>query len=390
MKKISSLYIHIPYCLSKCKYCDFFSKPENNVDNSQIIRDEYITALCNEISYRFNKYNCNLIETIYIGGGTPSLLTESQLNKIIESIKKNIQFENISEFTIEANPDDLSESKLNEYLNLGITRISVGIQSLSDDVLKFCGRRADRNTNSKALQLLKQNWPRQVSIDLICGLPGETKESFNLGLKECIKYNPDHISMYSLTFEDETPFGQMLENGTLEYDFDYADELWLEGKEVLDKACYEQYEVSNFAKSNQHCLHNLTYWKHQNYIGVGCGATGTVYPFRWTNKQNINNYISYWTNSFKNDCIPQIEEQIERTTEKFEFFMMGLRKLTGVTCYEYYSFFNEKIPETVLKTFNRWNKNQLMDITFEKDDVRYALNKKGILFLNKLLEEIEV
>lgn len=385
----NSLYIHIPFCLSRCKYCDFFS----TVLQEDSIPEDYITALVNEIKFRLKKNNVKSLETIYIGGGTPSLLSQNQVNKIFDGIKSEVQINPDAEVTIEVNPDDVTEDLLKFYNSTSINRISCGIQSLNNSALSFCGRRADFKNCKKALDLFKKYWKKNLSLDIICGLPEETETTFIESLNTMIKYNPDHISMYSLTIEEETPLGQMYFNGDLEYSFDYSDELWLKGYDILKKNNYAQYEVSNFCHSNKECKHNLKYWNHSDYIGCGSGGTGTVYNKdgsgnRWTNKKNIQEYCNYWNKDSADGKIPAEEEFISIEDSKFEFFMMGLRKRQGIFAQEYKDIFKEDLPEKYVSIFAKWNCKGLLDINKTEKDINYSLNEKGILFLNSLLNEL--
>ncbi len=395
MDKKYSVYIHIPYCLSKCKYCDFFSIP----CGAAKVPEEYITALCNEMT----RISGKVIDTVYIGGGTPSLLNDKQIKKLFCTLNKECKLSDDVEITFEVNPDDVTKKLLEILEAAGVNRISCGIQSMNDKALAFAGRRADSAANRNALELFKKYWKNALSLDFICGLPEETEESFIKGLKEAVLYSPSHISMYSLSIEKETPFGLDLASGKYAYDYDFADQLWLKGREFLKTNNYLQYEVSNFAldigNNNKNiCRHNLSYWNHKDYFGLGSGATGTIYGeggegLRQTNTSDINKYINYWQkNSISNadnpaennlkTKIPQLSEKIDFSTSKFEFFMMGLRKLEGISQKEYEKIFNTPLPENFIKLFNNWQTKGLC----HKIGDRFALNEKGILFLNSFLE----
>lgn len=382
----TSLYIHIPFCISKCKYCDFFSV------TCKAVPIDYITALCNEIKYRLKNNNVSLLDTIYIGGGTPSLMKYNQLDKIFHTIKNNVKIEDNAEITIEVNPDDVTKELLDDYKKNGVNRISCGIQTMNDKCLQFVSRRSDYKKNINALDLFSKYWDGQLSIDVICGLPEENKSTFLDTLNTIINSKPDHISMYSLTIEDETPLGKLINDNILDYNYDFSDELWLYGKNVLSENGYNQYEVSNFSLPGKQCRHNLKYWNHQDYIGVGSGATGTVYnadgsALRWTNVKNIKEYINYWCNS-QTDNPPQQIENICIEDSKFEFFMMGLRKIEGIKLSEFKSFFNCEFPDNFLTLANEWQKNNYMKIIEKNDDKIYTLGEKGILFLNKFLNNL--
>lgn len=392
-----SLYIHIPFCVSKCIYCDFYSVPKNT------ILDSYVDSVINELSFRLTEYKIdgikNKLQSVYIGGGTPSLLSNNQINKLNNFFLLNNVLTDDFEFTIEVNPDDVSENFIELLNETIINRISCGLQSMNDEVLQFVKRRGSASDNIHALELFNSKWKKNFSVDLICGLPGESEKSFFSGLSTILKYNPNHISMYSLTIEDSTPLGKMFNSGKIEYDFDFADNLWLKAKGFLEKNGYDQYEVSNFSKKGFESKHNLVYWNHQSYLGCGSGATGTVYNddgtgTRWTNTQNIEGYINFWqeksncVNVEKNDDIQELE-QIDVETSKIEFFLMGLRKLSGITTKEYENIFHQPIDDKIIKVFEKWEQKKLCKIKKEfSDSIRYSLGKNGILFLNAFLEEI--
>lgn len=384
-----TLYIHIPYCVSKCSYCDFFSK----ACGINSVPDEYILSLCNEIQFRLKQNNVSVLKTIYIGGGTPSLLSVNQIEQIFNIIRRNAKIAENCEITMEVNPDDVTEEFLYQLYSQGITRLSCGIQSLNESSLKFCGRRASLKQNIQALELFKKHWKGELSLDIICGLPEESEQSFVNGLNKIIEYSPDHISMYSLTVEDETPLGLMVQKGSVKIDYDFNDELWLKGRELLIENGYEHYEVSNFSKPGKQCRHNLVYWQHSGYIGAGSGGCGTVYNndgtgLRWTNVPDLHKYIDTWKKLPFNHADAVIEEKVDLATSEFEFFMMGFRKLTGITDAEYEACFGKKIPEDKIDIFNKYKENKLLEIECEDNKKRYHLNADGILLLNRFLEDL--
>lgn len=389
MAKEISVYFHIPFCLSKCDYCDFFSIKCNGH-----VEVDYVNALCSEFNLRMQELNKTeqvQIKTIYIGGGTPSLLTKDQLNKIRTQIF-NYDVCKDFEFTVELNPDDITKELLNNLEECRINRISCGVQSFSESVLKSVHRRADSTQVTAALELLMQCWKGKISVDLISGLPFETKESLLEGLKTlCSLRNKNgsgihHISLYSLCVEEDTPLYNRIQKKELVYDSDFSDSLWLEGRNFLIKHGYEQYEVSNFCLKNNECLHNMTYWQSKDYIGIGSGATGTIHKkdgsaVRTTNTKNIKLYIA---NPGKFSDI----EQIDIPTSKFEFFMMGLRTFKGISKARYRQIFHEDFPEKVWQIIKNWQKKDLIAVKTGQNDESYALTQKGILFLNTFLEQI--
>lgn len=418
-----ALYIHIPFCISKCSYCDFFSI----TDCGEAKLDNYIDSLCKEIECRLNRFDFvdtgvngghergGIIKSIYIGGGTPSLLKEKHFEKILETVKTcspTLFLAADCEITIELNPDDVSVELLRALWKNGVNRISVGMQSMNDEVLKNVRRRAGRKENLEALKIICGEWKGIFSIDLISALPLESMENFEKGLEEVIKYNPHHISLYSLTIEDETPLGKQIAYGLLDYDFDFADKMWLLGRDILKKNGYAQYEVSNFARAGFECRHNLFYWNHKPYFGCGSGGTGTLYKsdgrgLRWTNTEDVERYIQFWGEKGTelggkslnlSGELPlnllQNEEIVSLSDSKFEFFMMGLRKMCGITDLEYRQIFGEELPEKFVKLAKEWREKGLFGIVDERLDgstsVRYRMSGEGILFLNRFLSLLEL
>jgi len=403
IKNTLSLYIHIPFCFSKCSYCDFFSIEKKELSVSQV----YIDALCNELTFRLEEYKKEkgafLINTIYIGGGTPSLLSSKQLKQIWLLIN-NYPLHKELEFTFEVNPDDVTKELLQALEGCGVNRISCGLQSFSDTVLKSVHRRAGREEVLKALQLLSENWHGIVSADLICGLPGESLSSLLEGLKKLTSIKTmrtkklPHISFYSLCVEEETPLGRAIKSGYLKYNQDYSDELWLQGRDFLLQQGYEQYEISNFAQAGYECRHNMTYWTHKDYIGCGCGAVSTIRnrdgsSLRIENKKNIELYTGFWLKNALADKekLPQNIEKIDFNTSQFEYFMMGLRTSRGIYEREYEEIFGQKLPEKIKEIFKNWQKKaDLKLLEDEKGGKIYSLTANGMLFLNRLLEEINM
>lgn len=381
-----SLYIHIPFCKTKCDYCDFFSVPCGNSS----IPDEYISSLCKEITARVSFFKVESFKTVYIGGGTPSLLSDQQLSQIL-SVVYSISKIKPEEITVEVNPDDVSPELLESFEAAGVNRLSVGIQAFDDVTLKSVKRRSSLSTVYSALDLIKKSWKGIFSADIICALPNQTKESFLDGLGNLVGYEPHHISMYSLTIEDETPLGRAFNSGDFEYDFDAADEMWIAGREFLEQKGYVQYEVSNFSKPGFECKHNMVYWKLHDYIGCGAGATGTVYGkdgFRFTNTTKINEYISYWNDSAEVLQAPGEKEVLDKDVESFEFFMMGLRTLSGVCRQDYETRFGCLFPQGFVKLFDEWKGKGFANVYESQGKVYFSLNKKGILFLNAFLEKL--
>ncbi|MCR5495711.1 MAG: radical SAM family heme chaperone HemW [Treponema sp.] len=386
-----ALYIHIPYCFSKCDYCDFFSI----ACGQRKVPDEYLYALFNEIRYRLYKNSVSSLSTVYVGGGTPSILSFEQIKKLSDFIYSLFD-KAPSEFTIEANPDDISENFLSVLNESVINRLSVGIQAFDEKTLAYVHRRSSSAQVYEALNVISSKWKGILSCDMIAALPGQTKDSFEKDLSELIKFNPDHISMYSLTIEEDTVLGKKIDKGVLKYDFQEADEIWLCGRELLKENGFYQYEVSNFCKKGYECRHNMAYWTQKNYLGCGAAATGSVYEksgSRFTNTQNITSYIDFWTKAekpelVKEDLIPGTTEKLDEETKIFEFFMMGLRTLKGISLSDFEEKFGQPVKESYIKIMESWKEKERA-VFYEKDGKKYfSMNEKGILFLNDFLREI--
>ena len=386
---ICSLYIHIPFCKSKCEYCDFFSVPCGN----KTVPDEYVDTLLQELDVRIKLYNVHQFSTVYIGGGTPSLLKPIQLEKIM---KKVLSLGIPSEITMEVNPEDVTEELLVAMNDLGINRISCGIQALNDEVLQSVKRRGCVESVFNKIELIKKSWNGIFSVDIISALPNQSKSDFLDGLKKIVSFEPEHISMYALTIEESTPLGKKLQKGQLSYDFEAADEMWIAGRDFLINSGYCHYEVSNFAKDGFACEHNMAYWKLKNYIGIGAGAVGTIYSdrtVRWSNSTKLDLYISFWNKNLSDIkieelCNIQSVENIDFNIQVFEYFMMGLRTSYGICKEEFEARFNILIPEKFIKIFNEWEQKQMCQKKVSFNKTYYSLNSSGLLLLNEFLTEL--
>lgn len=386
---ICSLYIHIPFCKSKCEYCDFFSVPCGN----KCIPDEYVDALVQELDFRIKLYKVHRFSTVYIGGGTPSLLKITQLEKIMQKV---LSLGIPSEITMEVNPEDVTEELLVAMNDLGINRISCGIQALNDEVLQSVKRRGCVESVFNKIELIKKTWNGIFSVDIISALPNQSKSDFLDGLKKIVSFEPEHISMYALTIEESTPLGKKLQKGQLSYDFEAADEMWIAGRDFLINSGYCHYEVSNFAKDGFACEHNMSYWKLKNYIGIGAGAVGTIYSdrtVRWSNSTKLDSYISFWNKNLSDIkidelCNIQSFENIDFNIQVFEYFMMGLRTSYGICKEEFEARFNIPIPEKFIKIFNEWEQKKMCQKKVSFNKTYYSLNSSGLLLLNEFLTEL--
>ena len=403
----SSLYVHIPFCKKKCDYCDFFSIGERDREGKpNNLSDSYISSVVRESKIYADFYGIQKWRTVYVGGGTPSLLSPSQICSLISGIKESVGIENDAEITVEMNPDDVSVKFLDSCTKSVVNRLSMGIQAFDDKALRAVNRGASVEIIEKALENLKNHWSGRLSVDFIAGLPCHTYKSFENQFELLKKYpGIDHVSLYTLTVEENTPLWKKIEDGTIKFSYDKADRMWLKGRDILEKMGFCQYEVSNFAKKGFEARHNSAYWKQKNYVGAGAGASGTIYDFekksavRWTNTLSIPAYIrgvDEEASSFSKNlsCFKRNIEELDEETLEFEFLMLGFRQLEGVSSADYEKRFQKSLSERIGSekeggVFYQWEKNRLAgEKSFSDGRKVYFLNRRGILLLNRFLEEL--
>jgi len=348
-----SLYIHIPFCESKCNYCNFVSFKKGKCD-----KEKYINYLIKEI--KLNKSKEYLVKTIFIGGGTPSCLNNGDILKISNAIKENFVLDKNVEFTIEANPNSFTLDKAKEYVKAGINRISFGLQSANDKILKSINRIHTKKDFLDAIKVAKQVGLNNINADLLIGLPNQKIKDVKRTIKLITKLKLPHISCYSLILEEKTPLYNKIIAGELKlpseektlkmYDF---------ALKYLQKHNIFRYEVSNFAKSGYECLHNLTYWNLSNYLGLGLNAHSKIANERFENFSNFNEYYLSLDNNKK--PIKEINKlNIEDIKE--EFIMLGLRKSEGINLQKYKELFAENLEIIKAKEINFLLQNNLIKI----------------------------
>lgn len=392
-----SLFVHVPFCRQKCDYCDFFSIPSNRA--SCVCPDEeYVRSVLNEIRFYVKKYSVSRWKTVYIGGGTPSQLGAKLLFELVSGIKNAVSDKTADEFTVEMNPEDLTEDILDSAQKAGVDRISTGIQALDQKALDSVNRHCPLQTAISSLELLQKKWKKKLSVDFIAGLPGQTYSSFRKQFETVFNCkNIDHISLYSLTLEENTPLYKKIESGKIKWSQQKTDRMWILGRKILKENGFIQYEVSNFARTGAESLHNKVYWHLENYIGCGSGACGSVYgevSERWTNTCSIKNYENFWLDFNSESEIPESIRQVEKIdlqTQEFEWLMMGFRLLEGVCSEEFKKRFGKSLEERIgVKDglFFEWSKKHLAR-SYKKDGKTfYALNERGLMLLNLFLESL--
>ncbi len=336
--KIPGLYIHIPFCFSKCPYCDFYSS------TSLSAVPDFLDALFKEMEMVPNRFNS--FDTVYIGGGTPSLLSPQQLESILTRIRKNFSLISNPEITIETNPADLNRSFLKSIHDIGINRINIGVQSFDEKVLDFLGRRHSIKQALSAIETSRKTGFHNIGLDLICGVPTQDIASWINTLKQAVVLSPEHISCYQLTLEAKTPLGIKCQTGEFSIPGEELQfEFFMKTSEFLEDAGYIHYEVSNFARKKETTSrHNQKYWDHSPFLGLGPSAHSFQCNQRWWNHRSLDQYLA----AIKVGNLP-VEETETLTMEqlRLEALYLGLRTKKGIFLQDFknqyhYDLFTEK------------------------------------------------
>lgn len=374
------IYIHIPFCKQKCYYCDFVS-----YSNKCSEVKEYIESLKKEIEeFDFSNYK---VTSIYIGGGTPSYIDSIYIVEILSELKEKlkcnlIEFKDI-EITIEVNPGTVNTKKLNDYKKSGINRLSIGLQSTKNDILKKIGRIHTYQEFLEIYKLARETGFKNINIDLMIGIPGQKIGDLKNTLQDIIKLEPEHISVYSLIIEENTPIEKMLENGEIKLpDEDLERNMYWYVKNTLELNGYNHYEISNFAKLGKESRHNLNCWNQEEYIGFGVAAHSYLNGIRFSNTINVEEYIQHLENNRKEENI-QIEASQSLEDKKNEFMMLGFRKIQGVDIAR----FKEKFIDNPIFLY-REKLNKLVEEGLIEVDLNHIkLTNKGIDLANLVFEE---
>jgi len=319
-----SAYIHIPFCKSLCPYCDFFSTIELNA------MPRFVDSLCREISLAAEEHYVagEKLDTIFFGGGTPSLLGDGRLRNILTKLRDTFAISADCEVTLEANPDDITVSLAAMWAALGVNRLSIGVQSFHDRELKILGRRHNSNANVSGYRMVRDAGIDNISVDLIYGLPNQTLDSWRESLNRAVELAPDHVSAYCLTLEGGTLMEAAVEYGSLELpDDDTLFDMYSVCAEILSGAGYDHYEVSNYARNGLRCRHNMAYWTFRPYLGFGPAAASYVGERRWKNVADLAGY-NY---SLECDTLPRSNiEDICSSVREREEIMLSLRLREGL------------------------------------------------------------
>ncbi len=376
-KKRMGLYIHLPFCVRKCNYCDFVS---GIYDDG--VKKEYVRALLKEIGSLDRKYDTDLsdteIETVYFGGGTPGSINASFIENIMNTVRDNLRVRDDAEISIEINPGIVDDEKLRIYKANGINRISIGLQSANDDELKLLGRIHTYRDFEECYDMVRNRGFDNVSVDIITALPDQSMEMLDNTLDRLTRKDPEHISAYSLIIEEGTPFYKLYGEGGSKREMllceDEERRMYYHTERLLSEYGYERYEISNFAKPGYRSRHNISYWKRIPYIGAGLCAAGLINEVRYKNTDDMGKYIAH------SDDLLSIDERIviNREEQMDETVFLGLRMTDGVDIGNFSDRFGVSLKERYKKEIDKLCDQELITI----DERILKLTSKGIDYGN--------
>ena len=380
MRKNLSLYIHIPYCSSKCNYCNFVSKVGSDSEKFR-----YIENLKKEIKLRAKEYNSYYsIVSIYIGGGTPSSMPIGTIKDVLQTVYKFFTVKNDAEITMELNPNSVSNEKINEYIMSGVNRFSIGLQCVDASVLKNMGRTHTVNDFDNCISLIRENGISNISADIMLGYPGQSLNAVKNTVMHLIELNIPHVSSYMLSVEDGTPLQFLVDKGVKFLPNEKTIiNMYQTTAKLLTENGYYRYEISNFAKAGFICKHNLVYWKREDYLGVGVAAHSYISGVRFANVEDTIKYCSCLETQNK----PPVSyaKELTREEKKEEFVMLSLRTSAGLDTDEYLKEFKENFLSKYKDKLASYIKLGLLIIDKE-GHVKCTSN--GFMVLNKLVLEL--
>lgn len=375
--KSLALYIHIPFCVRKCLYCDFLSAPA-----AEDTRQRYVEALLVELRGRAAEYRDYAVTSVFFGGGTPSLLSGEQIAALLDCIRDNCRLGTKAEITMEVNPGTVNPKSLEKYRAAGVNRLSIGLQSADNGELERIGRIHTWEQFLDTYRWAGEAGFENLNVDLMSALPGQSPGSYRdtLGKVLALRPLPGHISAYSLIVEEGTPLAGLVEQGGMELPGEDADrEMYLETREILEKWGYRRYEISNYAREGYECRHNCGYWRRKNYLGFGIGAASLMENVRFKNGSSLEAYLAGPL-----ECREEIQplsgqEQME------EFMFLGLRMTAGVSGEEFQTCFGVEMEEVYGDVIRRNSRDGLLR-RYERDGKSYlALTERGLDLSNYVM-----
>ena len=374
-KSMAGIYLHIPFCKTRCIYCDFYSTTRSET------KDRYVSALCKELQQRKSYLGDEPVETIYFGGGTPSQLSREDFEKIFGTIEKEYNLEQCREITLEANPDDLTPEYIKELSTLPFNRISIGIQTFNEQTLRLLKRRHTADQAIRAVEECRLAGFQNISIDLMYGLPGETPESWKADLEQAVSLNVEHISAYHLIYEEGTPLYEMLlKHKVEEIDEDSSVDFFAMMIEQLTQAGFQHYEISNFCQPDKYSQHNSSYWTGKKYLGCGPSAHSFDGNTRQWNVSSLDQYIEGIEKG-----IPVIEiEELSNTTRYNDFVITSLRTMWGLSLSRLKEEFGTELEQYCLENAQSYLNTGKLEL---RNNTLY-LSKEGIFTSDGIMSDL--
>jgi len=370
----AGIYIHIPFCKTKCIYCDFYSvtKRDDSIE-------KFVDCMVKEIRLNETRLKDTTYDTIFFGGGTPSVLTENQLEKILNALYKFYNIDENAEITLECNPGEITFEKLSHFRKIGINRLSIGFQSFSEKNLKFLGRLHSSEQSISTFNHARKAGFDNINIDLIYDIPKQKLKEWKNDLFLGTSLEPEHISAYSLTVEKNTALHSMVKNKTVIMPSEEVDKkMFLSTINYLEQKNYMHYEISNFSKKNKKCKHNLHYWRLEPYLAFGPGAHGFDGIKRWWNKKSID----YYLNKLENNELPIESEEILSPKDAFnETIMNGLRLIEGAKIKKLNSYLDMDIKEHLEPYMEKWP-------YINNNGKNLTVKKEGLLFTDEIITDL--
>nr|WP_321373462.1 radical SAM family heme chaperone HemW [uncultured Bacteroides sp.] len=372
---MAGIYLHIPFCKTRCIYCDFYSTTRNEMT------DRYVSALCRELELRKSYLDNEQVETIYFGGGTPSQLSKENFEKIFKTIEREYNLGNCEEITLEANPDDLTPEYIKMLASLPFNRISIGIQTFNEQTLRLLKRRHTAGQAISAVKECRMAGFQNISIDLMYGLPGETPESWKADLEQAISLNVEHISAYHLIYEEGTPLYEMLQKHKVEeVDEDSSVDFFALMIDRLTKAGFQHYEISNFCKPDMYSQHNSSYWTGKKYLGCGPSAHSFNGNTRQWNVASLDKYIAGIEKG-----IPDFDiEELDATTRYNDFVITSLRTMWGLSLNRLEEEFGTELKQYCLENAQTYLDSGKLEI---RDNTLF-LSKEGIFISDGIMSDL--
>ena len=374
--KTLGVYIHVPFCVKKCAYCDFLSSPATR--QAQL---EYLRALKREIESESVKYKEFEVDTVFFGGGTPSILEAKDIIEVMQILRKFYNISENAEISMEVNPATANLEKMRGLRNAGVNRLSIGLQSTNNEELKLLGRVHSYEDFLETYSIARAVGFDNINIDLMSALPGQTLETWIGTLNRVLDLRPQHISAYSLIIEEGTRLYDELDKFPPIPDEDEDRKMYQETKRILAQKGYERYEISNYAQKGYESRHNIRYWKRDNYVGFGLGSASMVENVRWNNTSDMEVYLKEFL-----EKSGSVRDDIQKLTENEcmeEFMFLGLRMIKGVSKADFHKAFGKSLDEVYVSVISKWKKENIL---IENDDY-IAFSDKGIDISNVVLSE---